>query len=247
MKTINIPVLCKECSGEFFTKPHIIKIGKGIFCSRSCRQKWRMRKENRGPNHFEFPKGSKYSLLRKSFARSEECRRKMSEKAMGNKYGLGKKKSPEARKKLSQSLTGRRLSPEHVEKMRKIRTGSKHTPETILKIRAIRLKMRGPNCPAWRGGISKKNKSERQIAMESTEYKDWRFSVFKRDNYTCIFCGVHGVQLNADHIKPWSEFPELRYEISNGRTLCVPCHRKTPTYGNRKDLELTQQKDSAGQ
>lgn len=68
----------------------------------------------------------------------------------------------------------------------------------------------------------------------SLEYKLWRKAVFKRDNYTCIWCGIKGSEpkgfLNADHIKPFSLYPELRFELSNGRTLCVPCHKKTDTY-----------------
>ena len=33
--------------------------------------------------------------------------------------------------------------------------------------------------------------------------------------------------MNADHIKPWAYYPELRYDINNGRTLCVEHHRLT--------------------
>ena len=61
--------------------------------------------------------------------------------------------------------------------------------------------------------------------------RDWRTLVFERDNYTCQHCQRRGGRLQADHIKPYKEFPELRHELSNGRTLCVPCHQKTPTYG----------------
>lgn len=70
----------------------------------------------------------------------------------------------------------------------------------------------------------------------SLAYKAWRTLVFERDNYTCQECGIKNglgktIYLHADHIKPFAFFPELRFEVSNGRTLCVPCHRKTPTYG----------------
>jgi hypothetical protein len=67
----------------------------------------------------------------------------------------------------------------------------------------------------------------------STKYQQWRTTVFERDNYTCVFCGQKGGKLNADHIKRFSDFPDLRLDINNGRTLCEPCHLKTDTYGNR--------------
>ncbi len=66
--------------------------------------------------------------------------------------------------------------------------------------------------------------------MYTLEYKKWRTAVFERDSYTCVHCGVGG-RLDADHIKPWSLFPKLRYKVSNGRSLCRKCHIKTPTYG----------------
>ena len=61
----------------------------------------------------------------------------------------------------------------------------------------------------------------------------WRKAVFERDNYICVWCGQRGGQLNADHIKPLAGYPELIFEISNGRTLCIGCHKKTDNYAGR--------------
>lgn len=91
---------------------------------------------------------------------------------------------------------------------------------------------RGADHHFWRGGTS----SERKLIYASREYKAWRNAVFTRDDYTCVLCGARSaagapVELEADHIIPWSERRDLLYDVSNGRTLCVPCHRQTDTYG----------------
>lgn len=75
--------------------------------------------------------------------------------------------------------------------------------------------------PNWKGGITPINR----VLRESLEYEEWRTRVFERDLYTCQECGEIGGRLQADHIKQWSLYPELRFEISNGQTLCVKCHR----------------------
>lgn len=80
----------------------------------------------------------------------------------------------------------------------------------------------GEKNPNWKGGITPINKAIR----ETLEYEQWRKSVFERDNYTCQNCGEVGGKLNADHIKPFSLYPEFRFDINNGRTLCEDCHRE---------------------
>lgn len=96
--------------------------------------------------------------------------------------------------------------------------------ECLSKNKVIEFKprydKRGENHHNWKGGITEKNK----LIRNSSEYKQWRTEVFKRDNYTCQCCNQHGGRLNADHIMPFSLYPELRLVIDNGRTLCVECH-----------------------
>jgi len=67
----------------------------------------------------------------------------------------------------------------------------------------------------------------------SAAQREWRTAVFIRDAFTCQECGKVGGRLNADHIQPYGQYPELRFALSNGRTLCVACHQNTPTYGWR--------------
>ena len=110
--------------------------------------------------------------------------------------------------------------------------------------RKISESERGKNHYNWKGGKS----TERNLLMGRREYKRWRTEVFKRDNYTCQECGKRGVELNAHHIKSWAYFPEFRFDVRNGRTLCLACHEKTDTYkqkGKRiktKKLEIANAK-----
>lgn len=114
-------------------------------------------------------------------------------------------------------------TPEANEKRRLKGLGKKHSNES-------RKKMSGSNSPGWRGGVTSENKRIRS----TTQYKEWRTAVFERDDYTCQQCCVRGCYLEADHIKQFAYYPELRFEVSNGRTLCKECHKKTETYKNKR-------------
>lgn len=88
-------------------------------------------------------------------------------------------------------------------------------------------RMRGENSRFWNGGINGENDTLRH----RREYKEWRIAVYERDNYTCQCCGIRGGKLNAHHINQFSDYPELRYDVNNGITLCEECHDSTK-YGS---------------
>ena len=146
------------------------------------------------------------------------------------------------------ALKGRKLSVEHRHKISEYNkrigrrppdaTGRVFSEETKRKIGAKNKgkdhwwAIKGEKHHWWKGGIT----PERTKIHHSKEYQLWRKAVFERDNYICRFCGRRGGYLEADHIKPFSLFPELRFAIDNGRTLCKSCHRKTDTYGAKMNV-----------
>lgn len=74
----------------------------------------------------------------------------------------------------------------------------------------------------WKGGIS----TENILLRQSGEYKTWRAAVFKRDDYTCTHCGTRHTNIEAHHIKSFSEHIEDRFDVGNGITLCKKCHKE---------------------
>ncbi len=106
------------------------------------------------------------------------------------------------------------------------RLGKKASEETKNKLRMVRKgKYIGELCSSWKGGVSSINRRLRN----SSDFAFWRKKVFERDNYTCQDCGAKNgngrfVELHPHHIKSFSKFTELRFEITNGVTLCKLCH-----------------------
>jgi hypothetical protein len=137
--------------------------------------------------------------------RSKKTREKMRLKKIGKStWNKGLSPSEITRKKISDKLKGKRLPM------------------------STRLKMMGRKPWNWKGGITKIHEKIRQ----SVEGRLWKNSVFERDNFACIWCGSTE-RIEADHIKPFAYYPELRFAIDNGRTLCHKCHKTTDTYGVR--------------
>jgi len=83
-----------------------------------------------------------------------------------------------------------------------------------------RLKGRIP----WNKGKRSKKYYESEIARNTSEYTKFRLEVFIRDKFTCQVSGKKGGNLNAHHLYSFTDYPELRFEVSNGVTLSKKIH-----------------------
>ena len=125
-------------------------------------------------------------------------------------------------KKGSKINKGRKFSKKHREKLReaKLRNPVRYW------LGKRRPDVAGENCNTWKGGITPENSKIRN----SIEARIWRGAVFARDGWTCQKCGIKSgqgkaVYLTPHHIKNFAQYPELRFAIDNGITLCRECHK----------------------
>lgn len=131
---------------------------------------------------------------------------------------------PKLKGKTFEEVFGPEVAKAMKEKMRQAKLGRKMPWNSVPE-------RKGAKAPNWKGGVSRAYKT----GYNSIEYKSWRKSVFERDAYTCQHCDVKGSSsyLTAHHIKSFAHYPELRFELSNGLTLCESCHSKTDNYKGR--------------
>lgn len=142
--------------------------------------------------------------------------------AKGKKHPMkGKKFSKEHREKLSEAK-------KNYVPWNKGKTGYMSN-EARKRLSDKGRKLVGDKNPFWKGGATK----EQERVRKTVDYKIWRNAVYTRDNYTCQECNKRGGDLEAHHIKGFSDYPELRLAIDNGLTLCKACHRKTDNYGEK--------------
>lgn len=77
----------------------------------------------------------------------------------------------------------------------------------------------------------------RRLEMSRDTYKTLRKQIFNRDAFTCQMCLHKGGKLEMDHIKEWRNYPHLRYDLDNCRTLCRDCHKSTDNYGHKARIK----------
>lgn len=76
----------------------------------------------------------------------------------------------------------------------------------------------------------------------SKKYVDWIKAIKERDG-KCLGCGTKE-RLHAHHILNFKDFPEKRFDLDNGMTLCCTCHiklEKKGKPGHRKNSKHTEE------
>lgn len=155
-----------------------------------------------------------------------------------------------SRQKISESHKGEnccfynKKRPDHSERMKVIMRGRKFSQDTRDKMSKAKKGLTGPRHNKWMHPTKRKGNLY-YLIRRLDEMKIWRMSVFLRDKYICQICLKHCSNLQADHINPLCALVEQNgistiqqaveckelWNIENGRTLCIPCHKQTDTYG----------------
>jgi 5-methylcytosine-specific restriction endonuclease McrA len=224
---------CQNCGKTFRPDPRNIKKGRGIFCSRECFNEY-YQKEKPVVTQCQYC-GRIFIVFKSRVKRgggkfcSVECYRKYWMENVLTKI-ISKRANSVT---LKCQYCGK---PFKVWKSRLKRYNVKFCSRKCFnqyKREHAKELMGGTKHWNWQGGISEEHHKLRR----RKEYQKWRKAVLKRDNYTCRLCGQRGGKLTAHHIYNFCKYPELRYNIDNGITLCASCHARLHIYKDKNALE----------
>lgn len=189
-------------------------------------------------------------MAKVGFKHTEETKRKISESEKGKYVSMetrrklseahkGHSPSQKTRQKLSEANKGKTHTEEAKRKIRKANLGKHLSEETRKKMSEAKKGKIGEDCPAWKGGLS----AENLLIRTSSDMIRWKKYVFERDDYTCQKCGVRNgngksIILNAHHIFPFAEYPEKRFDVDNGLTLCEDCHKAEHKQKSKRTADM---------
>ena len=94
-----------------------------------------------------------------------------------------------------------------------------------LRVEYMKTK-KGSDHPKYNPNLTDEERLKNRNRMSDGDFRTWANLIKERDNYTCQICAKHGVNLNAHHLNAWKSFPEQRFDLDNGVTLCTDCHKE---------------------
>lgn len=84
-----------------------------------------------------------------------------------------------------------------------------------------RAKISGSKSHLYNARLTEEHRS---LWRSSLRLREWRSAIFKRDNFTCDICLSRGETMNAHHLDSWAHYPDRRFDLTNGVSLCRACH-----------------------
>lgn len=181
-----------------------LKCNNRVFCNRQCKSEWMSKQKGEGTANWQ---GGKDKFV------CEQC---------GNEIVDWK----------SQMMDHNFCCKECDVKWRSINLCGENSPSygrvnTLGQRISISAALQGVDIDDWSGFKYEEDGNER----DTQELRNWRSSVFMRDNFTCQQCGSNN-PLQAHHIYMWSKYSDKRFDIDNGITLCKDCHKEVRGYEN---------------
>ncbi len=161
--------------------------------------------------------------MKKSFKHTPEMRKHLKEMLLSykktEKFKKAQKEALAKMKGKNHPSYGMKRTDESKERMSVAHKGVRRNISMEVR-KKIGDAHRGKKNVNWKGGVTPENEKGRKCI----EYYGWRRDVFHRDRFTCRVCLSKGY-VQANHIYPFRSHIELRYDVNNGITLCVSCHK----------------------
>lgn len=231
-----IEVICKQCGKKFLVKPSRIKYGHGKYCSKECgyahlsderSEKYPVTCQRCGKIFYKtksvIDRGVKYCSREchnpPAFKKCLNCKKEFRAQPPKQKYCSKKCADTSSEKKLKARKSFAKTQADPIKRKNWLE-GIKRRSDSPQWRNSEHFK-KGKDHPAYKGN---NRKTDEAIHRQRYEYAQWRKKVFVRDNFTCQKCGTEDAEFHAHHIKPWADYPELRYEVNNGLTVCKECH-----------------------
>lgn len=205
-----INVKCQQCKKEFNIWPYVLKKGIGKFCSKKCQNISQITKIiknclicnikfNIFPSVIKRGKGKYCSVSCAIQAKSGQKNYNWKKPILINCLICYNKFGISPCRKNSAKLCSRKCQ-------------NKWMSENF----------KGENGHGWIDGRTPINFTIRN----SAKYIEWAKDIKERDDFICQICKIRGGKLRSNHIKKFSDYPEFRFNLNNGITICESCDYK---------------------
>ena len=145
-------------------------------------------------------------------------------------YGFNRK----LKGKTFEEFFGKEKAQEIVQKLSVSGRQTSQRPEVKERRAAAKRGRFGEQANRW---IKDRSKLSKKQIRNDYAYQEWRRLVWVRDRFTCqLKDNDCKGKIISHHILPWRDYPEKRYEVNNGITLCHYHHPR-----KRVDEKLLEQ------